>query len=131
MISAAKAPANMLIRRVMTVPLPLLHRTLVEDTGPNPPGQGVTNASRIAFRVIFIGTKRPPLETIADWIGGQLCLLGHGLFPKVLGTASRTVTKPPGVAVIPPSGRVIGRAVENLEMDARMLKSNPNELNEV
>src|SRR6478735_10626631 len=55
----------------------------------------------------------------------------HALSPKILGAASRAVSEPPGIAVVPPTSRVVGRPVEDLEMDIGMLKPDANELDEV
>src|SRR5689334_3624824 len=131
MISAAKALAITLIRRAMTAPLPLLRQAGWRIRDCTDGAKRLGGTSRKAVRVVFIGTKRPPLKAIADRIGANISLRCNSLRPEVLRTAPRAVTEPPGIAVVPPTGRVVGRPIEDLEPDIRMFKPDADELHEI
>src|SRR4051812_10200348 len=50
---------------------------------------------------------------------------------KLLAAAGRAVAEVVGAVVVPPGALVIGRAVENLEMDVRMIEPDPAQLHQV
>src|SRR4051794_6257369 len=53
------------------------------------------------------------------------------MLAKILGAAGRAVAEVVGAVVVPPRTLVIGRAVENLEMDVGMVESDPAELHQI
>src|SRR5262245_32645640 len=84
--------------------------------------------SPFAVGVIFIRAVRASLKAFADRIGRKFGLFGHCLRAEVFRTELRAIAITLGVAVVPPASLIIGRPVENLEMDVRMLKPDSNKL---
>src|ERR1700731_1415700 len=75
--------------------------------------------------------KRAALVEIADRIGRQLGLLGKSVLAKILGAAGRAIAEVVGAMVVPPCSLVIGRAIENLEMDIGMVEPDPAQLYQI
>jgi len=84
--------------------------------------RGEVTSSPPLIRIVFGAAKRAALITRADRIGRQLGLRRQRRFPIILGAALRTVTKMRRTAIVPKTRRIIGHAVEDLEMDIRMFK---------
>src|SRR5690349_19100973 len=59
--------------------------------------------------------ERTALIEVADRIGLQLLLLGHGMFAKILGAPGRAIAEVVGAVVVPPGALVMRGAVEDLE----------------
>src|SRR6476620_9467886 len=81
--------------------------------------------------VEFGAAESAALEEVADRIGRRLGLRGHRLFLVVLGDAGRAIAIVVGAAVVPPRPLVERGAVEDLEAQVRILKSDADQLHEV
>src|SRR5882757_8934308 len=53
------------------------------------------------------------------------------MLAKILGAAGRAIAEIVGAVVVPPGALVIGRAVENLEMDVGMIEPDPAQLHQI
>src|SRR6478609_8460570 len=71
------------------------------------------------------------LVEIANRIGLQPGLLGEGVLSEILALAGRTIAQIVGAVIVPPRTFIVGGAVEDFEMDRRMFKPDPAELNEI
>src|ERR1041384_3449470 len=75
--------------------------------------------------------ERAALVEVADRIGLQLRLLGHGVLAEVLALAGRAIAQIVGAVVVPPGALIVGGAIEDFEMDRGMFKADAAELNEI
>src|SRR3569833_1018588 len=89
----------------------------------------VDNPARIA--IILHAAETAALVEVADPIRRHLGLLRHRMFPEHLSSPGRTVAELVGAVIVPPGALVVGRAVQDLEMNVRMVQSDPAELNQV
>src|SRR3954453_1586860 len=81
--------------------------------------------------VEFCAAEGAALEEIADRIGLQLGLLGHGVLEKVLGAPRGPIAVVVGLVVVPPGTLVPGGAVEDLEAQVGVLEADAHQLGEV
>src|SRR6266852_5783162 len=57
------------------------------------------------------------LVEIADGVGLQLGLLGHGVLAEILALTGRPIAEIIGAVVVPPRALIVGSTVEDFKMD--------------
>ena len=58
-------------------------------------------------------------------------MLGKRVLAKILGPAGRAIAEIVGAVVVPPGALVVGRAVQNFEMDIGMIETDPAKLHQI
>src|SRR5215813_12901414 len=90
-----------------------------------------SNRSAFDAALEFIAAKGSALVPLADRIGRQRGIGLEGFVAVVLGAALRPIAKAKGLRIIPEGARIVGRAVEDLADDIRMLEPDADQLHEI
>src|SRR5262245_54215311 len=79
----------------------------------------------------FLSAEAAALVVVADRVGGELGLFGHGLLAKILGPTGRAVAIGVGARVVPPGAFIEGGAIKDLVLEVGMLEADADQLHEV
>src|SRR5262245_11632575 len=79
----------------------------------------------------FIAAEGSALVPLTDRIGRQRGIGLERFVAVVLGAASWPIAETKGLRIVPEAARIVGRAVEDLADNVRMLEADPDQLREV